>query len=50
MITDLIERPRAELYTRPELRDYAGRYYSAEDVTALEGQPPFNLKPPPARR
>jgi short-subunit dehydrogenase len=45
MIADLIERPRAELYTRPELRDFAGRYYSAEDVAVLEAQPPFNLVP-----
>jgi short-subunit dehydrogenase len=43
LIADLIERPRAELYTRPELREIAGRYYSAEDVGALEAQPPFSL-------
>jgi short-subunit dehydrogenase len=47
MIADLIEHPRAELYTRPELRDLAGRYYSAEDVAAIEALPPFNFMPPP---
>jgi NADP-dependent 3-hydroxy acid dehydrogenase YdfG len=46
MIADLIEHPRAELYTRPEMRDLVGRYYSAEDVTVLEAQPPFNFVPP----
>jgi short-subunit dehydrogenase len=45
MIADLIEHPRAELYTRPEMREFAGRYYSAEDVGALESQPPFNFIP-----
>jgi NADP-dependent 3-hydroxy acid dehydrogenase YdfG len=45
MIADLIERPRAELYTRPELRAFAAHYFSAEDVAALEGQPPFNFMP-----
>jgi NADP-dependent 3-hydroxy acid dehydrogenase YdfG len=44
-IADLIEHPRAELYTRPEMRDFAGRYYSAEDVGALEAGPPFNFMP-----
>jgi NADP-dependent 3-hydroxy acid dehydrogenase YdfG len=43
LIADLVERPRAELYTRPELRELAGRYYSAEDVGALEAQPPFSF-------
>jgi len=43
LIADLIEKPRAELYTRPELRDFAGRYFSAEDVGAIEAQPPFGM-------
>ena len=41
IIADLIERPRAEVYTRPEMRDLVGRYFSAEDVGALEAGPPF---------
>jgi len=47
IIADLIERPRAEVYTRPELRELTGRYYSAEDIGAIEGAPPFGM---PARR
>jgi N-acetyl-gamma-glutamylphosphate reductase len=39
----LSAHPQAEVYTRPELRMLAGRYYSAEDVGALESQPPFGL-------
>jgi short-subunit dehydrogenase len=45
MLADLIEHPRAELYTRPEMREFTGRYYSAADVGVLEGQPPFNFIP-----
>ncbi len=45
LIADLIERPRAELYTRPEMRDFVSRYYSAEDVAILEGQSPFGMMP-----
>jgi NAD(P)-dependent dehydrogenase (short-subunit alcohol dehydrogenase family) len=44
-IADLIEHPRAELYTRPELAQLAARYYSAEDVAPLEAGPPFTLMP-----
>jgi short-subunit dehydrogenase len=46
-IATLIEQPRAELYTRPELAHLAARYYSADDVAAVEAGPPFVL---PARR
>jgi short-subunit dehydrogenase len=35
-IADLIERPRAEIYTRPEAREMMGRYFSAEDVAPIE--------------
>ena len=41
IIADLIEKPRAEVYTRPEMRDFVGRYFSAEDVGAIEAGPPF---------
>jgi NADP-dependent 3-hydroxy acid dehydrogenase YdfG len=44
-IADLIERPRAELYTRPELAQLAARYFSADDVAALEAGPPFSAMP-----
>jgi NADP-dependent 3-hydroxy acid dehydrogenase YdfG len=44
-IADLIEHPRAELYTRPELAQLAARYYSADDVAMLEAGPPFSLMP-----
>jgi short-subunit dehydrogenase len=44
-IADLIEHPRAELYTRPELAQLVARYYSAEDVAALEAAPPFTMMP-----
>jgi NAD(P)-dependent dehydrogenase (short-subunit alcohol dehydrogenase family) len=42
-IADLIERPRAELYTRPELATLAARYFGAEDVAAIEAGPPFAM-------
>ncbi len=44
-IADLIERPRAEIYTRPELAALAARYFSAEDVAAIESGPPFATMP-----
>jgi short-subunit dehydrogenase len=44
-IADLIERPRAELYTRPELAQLAARYYAADDVAAIEAGPPFSMLP-----
>ncbi|TMQ08860.1 MAG: SDR family NAD(P)-dependent oxidoreductase [Deltaproteobacteria bacterium] len=40
-IADLIEHPRAELYTRPELAKLAARYFTADDVAAIESAPPF---------
>jgi NADP-dependent 3-hydroxy acid dehydrogenase YdfG len=45
VIADLIEHPRAEVYTRPELAQLAARYYSADDVAALEAGPPFTIMP-----
>jgi NADP-dependent 3-hydroxy acid dehydrogenase YdfG len=44
-IANLIERPRAELYTRPELAQLASRYFSAEDVATVEDGPPFSMMP-----
>ena len=43
VIADVIETPRAEVYTRPQMRELAARYFSADDVTAIEagfGVPP----------
>jgi NADP-dependent 3-hydroxy acid dehydrogenase YdfG len=42
-IADLIEHPRAELYTRPELATLAARYFGADDVAAIEAGPPFTM-------
>jgi len=41
VIADVIEKPRAEVYTRPQMRELAARYFSAEDVAVIESQPPF---------
>ena len=48
MIVGLIEKPRAEVYTRPGLQQQAVAYFSAEDVAEAESQPPF-IRPAPAR-
>ena len=44
-IADLIEHPRAELYTRPELATLAARYFGADDVATIETGPPFAAMP-----
>jgi NADP-dependent 3-hydroxy acid dehydrogenase YdfG len=44
-IADLIEHPRAELYTRPELATLAARYFGADDVATIEAGPPFAAMP-----
>jgi NADP-dependent 3-hydroxy acid dehydrogenase YdfG len=44
-IADLIEHPRAELYTRHELAQLAARYFSADDVAPIEAGPPFSAMP-----
>jgi short-subunit dehydrogenase len=41
MIADLIERPRAELYTRDVFREQIAQYYGAVDVAVLESKPPW---------
>ena len=46
VIADAIDHPRAEIYTRPQMRELAARYFAAEDVAAIEGQPPFMTPPP----
>lgn len=47
VIADLIEHPRAEVYSRPQMREFAARYFAAEDVAALEAGPPFMMPPRP---
>jgi len=47
VIADLIEHPRAEVYSRPQMREFAARYFAAEDVSALEAGPPFMMPPRP---
>src|SRR5215468_4476518 len=42
-IADLIEHPRAELYTRPEFAAFAARYFGADDVATIETGPPFTM-------
>jgi NAD(P)-dependent dehydrogenase (short-subunit alcohol dehydrogenase family) len=41
VIADLIVTPRPDAYTRPAYRDQVTRYFAAEDVSEIEGQPPF---------
>jgi NADP-dependent 3-hydroxy acid dehydrogenase YdfG len=41
VIADAIAKPVAEVYTRAQMRELAVRYFSAEDVGALERLPPF---------
>jgi NADP-dependent 3-hydroxy acid dehydrogenase YdfG len=50
VIADVIERPRADVYTRPEARELVARYYAAEDLGEVERQPPFTGGPPPSAR
>lgn len=36
VIADLIDHPRADVYTRPGAREAVARYYAAEDMAAIE--------------
>lgn len=36
IIADVIEKPRAEIYTRPQMLQLAAKYFSAEDVSQIE--------------
>jgi len=45
VIVDVIEKPRAEVYTRPQMRQLAEKYFSAEDVAEIEK----GFGPPPPR-
>ena len=41
VITDVIEHPRADVYTRPGMHEIAVAYYAAQDMAAFEAQPGF---------
>jgi short-subunit dehydrogenase len=45
VIANVIETPVAEVYTRPQMRELAAKYFAAEDVGVLEGAPPFFATP-----
>ena len=45
VIVDLILAPRAEVYTRPGLRELVAAYFSAEDLDAVETRPPYTVAP-----
>jgi len=45
LIAEVIERPRAEIYTRPESQAMVVSYFAAEDVAEVESRPPF-ARPP----
>lgn len=36
VIANVIENPRAEVYTRPQMLELASRYFAAEDMTEIE--------------
>jgi NADP-dependent 3-hydroxy acid dehydrogenase YdfG len=46
VIAELIERPRADVYTRPGAQQTVVAYYAAEDMGAAERKPPFFTRPP----
>ena len=43
ILAELIATPRAEVYSRPQMKDAVARYYSADDVATLE----VGMGPPP---
>jgi NAD(P)-dependent dehydrogenase (short-subunit alcohol dehydrogenase family) len=47
VIAGVIERPRADVYTRPGLKEQVASYYAAEDMAAAEAPPP---REPASRR
>lgn len=46
VIADVIENPRADVYTRPGAQSVVVNYYAAEDMGQAERQPPFAGSPP----
>jgi NAD(P)-dependent dehydrogenase (short-subunit alcohol dehydrogenase family) len=47
VIADVIERPRADVYTRPGAQQMVVGYFAAEDMGAIEQGPPFVMTPGP---
>jgi NADP-dependent 3-hydroxy acid dehydrogenase YdfG len=47
VIAGVIEKPRADSYTRPGAQQMVVAYYAAEDMGAAEKQPPFGFGGPP---
>jgi NADP-dependent 3-hydroxy acid dehydrogenase YdfG len=45
VMCDLLEHPRADVYTRPGAREMVAAYYAAEDMGAAESKPPFVFPP-----
>jgi NAD(P)-dependent dehydrogenase (short-subunit alcohol dehydrogenase family) len=41
VIAELMENPRADVYTRPGAREMVASYYAAEDMARVEQEPPF---------
>jgi NADP-dependent 3-hydroxy acid dehydrogenase YdfG len=48
VIVEVIERPSADVYTRPGFSERVAAYYAAADMAAVEAEPPF--LPSPQRR
>jgi NADP-dependent 3-hydroxy acid dehydrogenase YdfG len=49
VIADVIDSPRAEVYTRPQMREVAAGYYGASDMDEVESRPEFAFQRPQPR-
>ena len=47
VIADVIEQPRADVYTRPGRASRVVSYFAAEDMGRAEQEPPFMPARPP---
>jgi hypothetical protein len=45
VLVDMLERPRADEYSKPEYRTMMADYYGAERVEDIEARPPFPQPP-----
>jgi hypothetical protein len=45
VLVDMLERPRADEYSKPEYRTMMADYYTAERVEDIEARPPFPQPP-----
>lgn len=45
VLVDMLERPRADEYSKPEYRHMMADYYTAERVEDIEARPPFPQPP-----